>query len=140
MTGGIMSRLMQRFVLTFVLLAAAGVSAFAQGLPPYSYWKNQRGSEMKIFAVDPQGNFTGLYINNAPGYQCQGLPGFALSGRNCGTNVTFTVVWNNGIQNCHSRTIWQGHMLNPSVLPTTWVLIPDSGPRQQGADLFTQQR
>lgn len=130
---------MRRTIVTLLLLAFAQASAFAQGLPPYSYWKNQRGSEMKIFAVGPQGNFTGLYINNAPGYQCQGLPGFALSGRNSGANVTFTVVWNNGIQNCHSRTIWQGQMLNPSTLPTTWILVPASGPPLRGADMFTRR-
>ena len=77
-------------------------------LPSWSTWKNQRGSIMKVFMVQPNGTFSGLYINNTPGFACQGLPGFPLTGRTSGNKVTFTVVWNNGIQNCNSTTVWYG--------------------------------
>jgi hypothetical protein len=128
---------MQRFVLALVVLVTASVSAFAQSLPSWSYWTNQRGSVMKIFTVEPSGNFTGVYINNASGFGCQGPPGFALTGRSSGPNVTFTVVWNNGIQNCNSTTTWWG-VLNGRVLPTTWILTSPNG-QQRGTDVFTQQ-
>lgn len=91
---------------------------------------------MKVFAVDLQGNFTGVYINNAPGFACQGLPGFALTGHTSGTKVTFTVVWNNGIQNCNSKTVWSG-VVQGNTMPTQWILTGPSG-TQRGSDLFTR--
>jgi len=124
-------------ILGLVALLAANATAFAQSLPPWSVWQNQRGSFMKIFAIDPQGNFSGLYINNAPGFACQGLPGFALNGHTKGDAVTFKVVWNNGIQNCNSTTVWVGRV-SGRILPTTWVLVGPSG-TQRGADTFMQQ-
>jgi hypothetical protein len=132
-----MYRLMSRAVIALIVLAAASVSSFAQGMPSWSFWTNQRGSYMKIFNVEPSGKFTGLYVNNAPGYPCQGLPGFALNGRSTGSNVTFTVHWNNGIQNCNSTTTWTG-VINGRSLPTSWILWGPHG-IQRGHDLFTQQ-
>jgi len=125
-----------RSFFALALLVVSGVAAFAQGLPPWSIWTNQRGSLMKVFAIDGQGNFTGVYINNAQGFRCQGPPGFPLTGHTRGTAVTFTVVWNNGIQNCNSKTIWNG-VVRGKVMPTKWVLI-SAGPPQRGADLFTR--
>jgi len=124
-------------ILGLLALLAANATAFAQSLPPWSVWQNQRGSFMKIFGIDPQGNFTGLYINNAPGFACQGLPGFALTGHTKGAAVAFRVAWNNGIQNCNSTTVWTGRF-SGAKLPTTWVLFGPNG-TQRGADIFTQQ-
>jgi hypothetical protein len=92
---------------------------------------------MKVFLVGPNGTFTGVYINNAAGFACQGLPGFPLTGRTSGTKVTFTVVWNNGIQNCNSTTVWYG-VDQGTVMPTKWTLTSPSG-KQKGFDLFTAQ-
>ncbi len=125
-----------RSIVALVLLVATSVAAFAQSLPPWSVWQNQRGSFMKVFAIDPQGNFTGVYINNAPGFSCQGLPGFALTGRARRAFVTFKVVWNNGIQNCNSTTYWSG-AVNGNTMPTRWILT-GAGGTQRGADLFTR--
>jgi Avidin family len=128
---------MSRLVTALLLVVAATVSVFAQSLPVPSYWTNQRQSQMKLYYMDPQGNFTGVYINNAQGFGCQGTP-FALTGHAAGANVTFTVVWNNGIQNCNSTTIWRG-VVTGQKLPTNWILISPHAPPQYGTDLFTQQ-
>jgi hypothetical protein len=34
-------------------------------------WLNQRGSIMKLYAITPSGDFTGVYFNNAAGFQCR---------------------------------------------------------------------
>ncbi|MGB6502116.1 MAG: avidin/streptavidin family protein [Xanthobacteraceae bacterium] len=125
---------MRRSIIAFVTLVATTVAAFAQGLPSWSVWQNQRTSIMKVFAVDQQGNFTGVYINNAQGFACQGLPGFPLTGHTSGVKVTFTVVWNNGIQNCNSKTVWSG-VVQGNAMPTQWILT-GSGGTQRGSDLF----
>jgi Avidin family len=129
---------MYRSVTAFLFLLVATVGAFAQSLPVPSYWTNQRGSQMKLYYMDAQGNFTGVYINNAQGFGCQGPPGFPLTGHANGAAVTFTVVWNNGIQNCNSTTIWRG-TVSGRTLPTQWILISPNG-QQRGTDLFTQQQ
>ena len=129
--------LTSRFVAATALLVAATFAAFAQSLPVPSYWLNQRGSEMKLYSIDAQGNFIGVYINHAQGFGCQGTP-FPLSGRATGANVTFKVVWQNAWQNCHSTTIWGG-LVNGRLLPTEWVLAAPPSPPRFGKDLFTQQ-
>jgi hypothetical protein len=45
---------MYRLFLALTLLVAAAVSASAQGLPVPSYWLNQHGSEMKLYALNPE--------------------------------------------------------------------------------------
>jgi Avidin family len=129
--------LTSRFVAATALLVAATIAAFAQSLPVPSYWLNQRGSEMKLYSIDPQGNFLGIYINHAQGFACQGTP-FALTGRATGANVTFRVVWQNAWQNCHSTTVWAGRV-NGRSLPTDWVLSAPPSPPLFGKDLFTLQ-
>jgi hypothetical protein len=126
-----------RFVAVIALLAAATITAFAQSLPVPSYWLNQRGSEMKLYSIDPQGNFVGVYINHAQGFDCQGTP-FPLSGHARGATVTFTVVWTNPWQDCRSTTIWHGVVQGRS-MPTKWVLLAPPKPPLYGTDIFTQQ-
>jgi Avidin family len=126
-----------RFVAAIALLAAGTIAVFAQSLPVPSYWLNQRGSEMKLYSIDPQGNFVGVYINHAQGFACQGTP-FDLHGRASGKNVTFTVVWQNQWQNCHSRTVWSG-FVSGNIIPTNWVLYRTNQPPLHGSDWFTLQ-
>jgi hypothetical protein len=126
-----------RVTVTIALLVAATIAACAQSLPVPSYWLNQRGSEMKLYTIDGQGNFVGVYINHAQGFACQGTP-FPLAGHASGAKVTFTVVWTNPWQNCHSTTIWHG-IVNGRSLPTKWVLVAPPSPPLFGTDLFTQQ-
>jgi len=109
-----------RCIAAVALLVATTITVFAQSFPVPSYWLNQRGSEMKLYAIDPQGNFTGVYINHAAGFACQGTP-FPLAGHVSGTT-----------------TIWHG-LAKGSTLPTNWVLLAPPSPPLYGADLFTLQ-
>jgi hypothetical protein len=92
---------MKRLVTALVLVVAASVSAFAQGLPVPSGWQNQRGSDMKLYSITPTGDFTGIYFNRAAGFGCQYGPNnpvpYDVRGHASGAAVTFKVVWNNGI-------------------------------------------
>ena len=51
---------MNRVIAALFVLVVTSVSAFAQSLPVPSYRKNQRGSEMKIYAIAPDGSFKGV--------------------------------------------------------------------------------
>jgi hypothetical protein len=127
---------MRRTALAFLVLITASVTAFAQSLPSWSIWKNQRGSILKVLAVAPDQTFTGIYINNEPGFACQGTP-FNLTGRASGSKVTFTVLWKNAWQDCKSKTVWYGFDLGPT-MPTKWTLTSASG-TLTGFDQFTLQ-
>ncbi len=135
---------MFRFIVGFLVFAGASVSAFAQSLPIPSYWLNQRGSEMKLYPVNPPspGSFTGVYLNHAAGFKIQSSPTnppYSVTGHASSANVTFTVVWNNGVQNCNSTTVWHGHV-NGRTMKTHWVLTgPGIVPPLRGTDIFQQQ-
>jgi avidin family protein len=135
---------MLRFVFAFFVFAGTSASAFAQTLPVPSYWLNQRGSELKIFATTPPSstNFAGVYLNHAAGFKCQASPTnppYAVTGHTHASRVTFTVVWNNGVQNCKTTTIWRGHATGKT-LTTHWVLFgPGISQPMKGADVFQLQ-
>ena len=130
---------MYRFVTALLFLVAATVSAMAQSLPVPSYWQNQRGSYMKLYSMDAQGNFIGVYMNNAEGFKCRFSPfnpPYKVTGRAHGANVRFKVVWDNGVQNCHSTTVWHGRVIGQT-MPTSWVLYgPGIIPPMYGSDVF----
>ena len=112
---------MFRIIAALLVFLASVVQCAAQGLPAPSYWQNQRGSIMKILALDPStGNFSGIYINNAVGFRCQGTP-YDLQGRARGPNVVFRVVWKNWAEDCKSTTVWYGRLVG-TTLYTKWVL------------------
>ena len=52
----------------------------------------------------------------------------------------FAVVWNNGIENCNSKTVWHGHVTGKTIV-TTWVLstYPGEAPIGKGSDTFQEQ-
>jgi hypothetical protein len=129
---------MLRFILAFFLFAGTSVGAFAQSLPVPSYWLNQRGSEMKLYAMGPQGNFTGVYINHAAGFSCQGTP-FNLVGRTAGHRLWFVVVWKNATQDCRSTTYWHGRLYGRTI-HSRWLLVGAGiHPPLRGTDVFQQQ-
>jgi hypothetical protein len=135
---------MYRFILALFLFTGASATAFAQSLPVPSYWLNQRGSELKLYpAIPPSpGNFDGVYLNHAAGFQCQASltnPPYRVTGRTHGAYVTFKVVWNNGVVNCNSTTIWRGYVVGRT-LTTRWILFgPGISPPLRGVDIFLQQ-
>ena len=112
------------------------VAASAQALPVPSYWKNQRGSEMKIYSIDADGNFRGVYINHAVGYRCQNSP-YDVVGRASGSRVVFKVVWKNWIEDCKSSTVWRGRV-SGATIATRWVLTHQSGV-MRGTDVFQRR-
>jgi len=135
---------MFRFILAFLMLAGANVSAFAQSLPVPSYWLNQRGSELKLYPTSPPSpdNFDGVYLNHATGFKCQASPTnppYHVTGHMHGTKVTFKVVWNNGVEDCKSTTIWHGRVVGRT-MKTHWILFgPQISPPLRGVDIFQQQ-
>ena len=78
-----MKRLLPFLVVIFCSIA---FGANAQGLPGNSTWKNQRGSQMTIASVDATGKFTGLYVNQAAGFECAGQP-YDVTGRVTGAKL-----------------------------------------------------
>lgn len=126
---------MRRFLLAVMVLLGAQVAAFAQGLPANSLWKNQRGSTLEVFSVNP---LYGQFINNAAGFQCKGTP-YPATGTVQGQAVTFAVTFTQ----CNSHTTWWG-WTSGNTMRTRWILIytPSSGPPQtlRGADTFIRIR
>jgi len=133
--------------LSLVVLGLAIAGASAQGLPVPSTWVNQRGSTLTVSTMDGAGNFTGTYVNRAPGFSCQNSP-YPLAGTSKGNNVNFVVTWNNQPMwdkpsNCLSVTAWQG-TLSGNTISTQWQLArgnPETGQVQLsgGQDTFTKQ-
>ena len=135
---------MKRFVTALVFVVATSVGAFAQNLPLPSKWQNQRNStmELKLGKSPAAVNFTDLYCNRAEGFGCQcgnNLNRYKITGQANGSSVTFTVVWNNGIQNCHSTTVWTGSVFGGSMW-TNWTLYRQGQPPIYGTDTFWQTR
>jgi Avidin family len=130
---------MQRLVTALLIVVAMSASAFAQSLPVPSYWRSQRGSEMKIYTVDAQGIFKGIFVQHDGGLTCENTP-YNLAGREKGNHVEFTVVWINFVENCNSQTFWHGH-IEGKTIRTRWVLysqgkVPLS---LSGTDIFQLQ-
>ncbi len=132
---------MYRLVAALFLLTAATVSATAQNLPVPSYWLNQRGSEMKLYNIDAQGKFLGVFINHAPGSRCQNTI-YDLEGRAWRDRVGFRVVWKNWVKDCKSTTVWHGRVSGHTIW-TWWVLYVPRGsnmiPVFRGSDVFQLQ-
>nr|6HDV_A Chain A, Afifavidin [Afifella pfennigii]6HDV_B Chain B, Afifavidin [Afifella pfennigii]6HDV_C Chain C, Afifavidin [Afifella pfennigii]6HDV_D Chain D, Afifavidin [Afifella pfennigii] len=117
-------------------------SAEAFGVPAVSSsWVNQDGSTMTL--VFGAGNsVSGFYVNNAPGFGCQGTP-YPLVGLTWGNFIGFTVAWDNATANCNSVTSWTGFAEaagSDVTIVTDWNLAyqgSSSGEIQQGSDTFT---
>ena len=132
-----------KFLSLLILLAVAAILPFqvdAQVVPG-STWENGRGSVLTIVTVNPDGSFTGTYVNNAPGFGCQGQPGFPAVGSQNANAIGWTVSWNNGVEDCKSVTSWAGVILSTNVIEAFWSLGYTSaqyGPRAMvGTDFFS---
>jgi hypothetical protein len=132
---------MHRLLTTLLVLVISGVSASAQSLPVPSYWKNQRGSEMKLYEMATDGTFKGIYINHAARTHCQNTP-YDVHGTAIGRHVKFSVVWKNWWEDCKSTAVWHGRVTGKTI--TTWWLLRiynDDGTvsKVRGIDIFQQQ-
>jgi hypothetical protein len=131
---------MKRLVTALLLVVATSVSAFAQGLPLPSSWQNDRTSTMTLRLSKSRAavNFNGLYCNRAVGFGCQcgnNVNLYKVTGQADGSAVKFSVVWNNGREDCHSTTVWTGTVSGGSMW-TNWTLYRQGQPPIYGTDYF----
>jgi len=137
-----MFRLHPRFIpVLFIMLSSLGLLPALEAQE--STWQNQRGSTLYIEDIDSEGLITGLYVNQAAGFSCQGTPypvtGWVLAGTN---TITFTVKWENTTQNCQSLTAWTGFFSSDGQTMTTlWQMVVNgttsTSQIYQGSDTFT---
>ena len=123
-------------------LFAAGLAASAQSLQPNTVWRNERGSELRISSIDPDGPLRGSYINRATGYRCQNTP-YPVVGWVSGDKIAFAVRWTSPEADCGSITSWTGY-LSEGRLVTSWDLVrasaQDGKPQVlHGADVFSAE-
>ena len=120
---------MRKLLLAIGVAFCCQTAALADPLPAGSTWQNQRGSLLNVGAVRGNGSFRGTYINNAPGFQCQGTP-YPAIGRTSSAKTVFRVKFTQ----CQSVTTWTGTVNGP-YMPTSWILI-HNGQKQTGQDYF----
>ena len=127
---------MHRLVVALFVLVASAVTASAQGLFP-SVWIGQGGSILKVLAVDPAGNFSGVFISN-PTLPCPAVP-YNLAGSMRGPFVAFQTsrTWT---LDCRATTVWRGRLVNPGTVAVTFVATtfgPNGRPiRIRGTEVF----
>ena len=76
---------------------------------------------MKLYSMDVDGNFKGIFINHWAGTHCQNTP-YDLSGYAVGHHVKFAVVWKNWAEDCRSKTFWYGRIIGTTI-KTRWLII-----------------
>ena len=127
---------MRKLLLAFGFLLSFQTFAFADPLPSFSFWQNQRGSTLQIFFVNPNGSFDGVFINQAAGFECQGIPYPAV-----GTATPAVVIFTVSFTKCRSQTVWRGRV-SGTTMSTKWVLTyvkPNGGIGiLRGKDVFTR--
>ena len=63
---------------------------------------------------------------------------YKITGQANGLSVNFSVVWNNGIVNCNSKTVWTG-TLQGRTLTTRWTLYRQGLPPLYAREQQTPQ-
>lgn len=86
-------------------------------------WRNTEGSTMTLSFTEYGSagiySLSGSYINNAPGFACQGTSYPITGWYYANTQVlSFNVVWTNATEDCQSVTGWTGYIGFPSSGPT----------------------
>jgi hypothetical protein len=119
------------------LLLASTVASSAQGLSP-SVWQSQRGTLLKVLAIDSAtGNFTGVFISSPAG-TCPGVP-YDLAGRVRGPRVLFQTS-RNWTTDCRATTVWFGRFVSPTTVVTrgitTYVAPNGRLTRVRGTETF----
>ncbi len=142
---------MKKFLLAGAAFAVISNSAFADShltmdesglLSVASTWQNQAGSAMTI-SIGPNGWVSGRYVNAETDFGCVGGPGFPLMGWYLEGTISFTVIWKNISQSCHSMTGWTGYLTTNGTdlqFKTQWNLAEPTGDGFQilsGSDVFT---
>lgn len=124
-----------KFVLAISAVVVTLTAASADSLPAPSSWKNQRGSQLNVWSVT-NGQIQGEFINNAAGFECQGIP-YPATGQVSPNSIYFVVTF----VKCNSFTIWRGRVNGPQ-MPTRWKLFyvkPGGTPASlSGSDTFSR--
>jgi hypothetical protein len=119
----------------FLLLVSAAASS-AQGLIP-AVWQGQRGSLLKVLAVDPAGNFAGVFISSPVG-PCPAVP-YDVVGRIRGPQLVFQTS-RNWTPDCRITTVGSGRFVSPTTVVTRWIAtyVAPNGRvvRVRGTDVF----
>src|SRR5256886_12305492 len=127
---------MSRIIAALFLLLASIAASSAQGLFP-SVWQSQRGALLKVLAVDPAGNFTGVFVSGPAG-TCPGVP-YDLVGRVRGPRVVFQTS-RNWTPDCRATTAWSGRFVSPTTVATrgiaTYVAPNGRVARVRGTEVF----
>jgi len=101
----------------FLLLVSVAASS-AQGLIP-AVWQGQRGSLLKVLAVNPAtGDFTGVFISGPSG-PCPAVP-YDAAGRISGPRVVFQTS-RNWTPDCRITTVGSGRFVSPTTVVTKWI-------------------
>ena len=135
---------MNRLVLTLFLACSAmwAECALAQAIQPNTTWKNNRGSELTISAVDTTGKLTGTYVNRAAGFQCQNTP-YPVIGWIEDDKISFSVRWKSVAMDCKSITSWTGYLSGNRIISDWDLVYTDTGENRpmlyRGTDYFTKQ-
>ncbi len=126
-----------RVLLVLGVLLVGPATAFAQVLPSFSTWENDKHSILSVGFVNGA-QFSGVFINHAAGFQCQNIP-YPVTGSVLPNGaITFVV----DFTACSTVTTWRGRVMG-SRIATKWFLVyRDSHGgihRMRGADLFTRR-
>jgi avidin family protein len=120
---------MRRLLVSLAVLCGLSSTACADPLSAPSFWKNQRGSELRIVSVNAKGEVKGFFTNYAEGYKCKGIK-YPAKGRTTPFVTEFTV----NFVKCRTTTIWRGTVQGQN-MPTAWTLQHD-GQTDAGFDFF----
>jgi hypothetical protein len=128
---------MYRIIAALFLLLVSVAASLAQGLQP-SVWQGQRGSVLKVLAVDPAtGNFSGVFVSNPVG-PCPAVP-YDVVGRIQGPRMVFQTS-RNWTSDCRVTTVGSGRFVSPTTVATRWIATyvgPDGRVvRVRGTDVF----
>lgn len=110
-----------------------------KSLQPNTTWVNQRGSQLTISTINPDGSFVGTYVNRDLKYMCRDVP-YGVSGWVYGDEIGFQVRWSRPSgPNCASIASWTG-FLAQGVIRTRWELVYQLAPAKfkilPGVDVF----
>lgn len=125
--------LLTALLLTFTNASATETASLQKNLGGSS-WVNEYGSVFTVTSVSSSGQITGNYVNNARGFGCQGTE-YPVTGWVLENAISFTVIWNNATENCHSVTGWTGYYAN-NAITTNWNLATNTS-ISTGKDTFT---
>jgi hypothetical protein len=132
-----MKMFFSKWLIGFTILLFAAATASAQVPPAPSTWKNDKGSILNVWSVTGD-VVLGQFINQAQGFECQGIP-YPAAGRVQYNGKLFFVVT---FAKCNSFTIWHGRVNGPQI-KTKWTLfyVDKNGDpaKLNGADTFTIQ-